>query len=121
MDLDFILIGSIIAFIAGWIGWHARGIMVIFNISRNPDYMIEVLKEIKRINAEEGEAKAEQAGTVTELDLHKQGDVVYAFDAKTGQFLAQGQSLAEAITDATRRFPGKKFWHPDLDKDSRTT
>jgi hypothetical protein len=46
---------------------------------------------------------------------------VYAYNKTTGEFLAQASDLHQVMTEAAKRFPGKKFWHPELTQDTQST
>ena len=48
------------------------------------------------------------------------GQVFFVGFKITGEFLAQAQNLHLVMTEAAKRFPGKKFWHPELKQDSQT-
>jgi HEAT repeat protein len=56
-----------------------------------------------------------------EVRIELDNNVVYAYEKVSGQFLAQAQSLHLAMIEATKRYPSKKFWHPELKEDSQTT
>jgi hypothetical protein len=107
----------IIAVVAYLVGWHARGIIFLANISERPDHMIKMLEKIKEIN------EAEQLGLpddAIEVQTENVNDLVYAYNKVTGEFLAQAQNLHQVMLLAASRYPGKKFWHPDLKQDHQT-
>jgi hypothetical protein len=108
----------VIAVVAYWIGWHARGIIFLANISERPDHMIKMLQKIKEINDSEELGLPDDA---IEVQTEHVNDSVYAYNKLTGEFLAQAQNLHQVMTEAAKRFPGKKFWHPELTKDTQTT
>jgi hypothetical protein len=108
----------VIAVIAYWIGWHARGIIFLANISERPDHMIKMLEKIKEINDSEEVGLPEDA---IEVEAEHVNGMVYAYNKASGEFLAQAQNLHQVMTLAAQRFPGKKFWHPELTKDTQTT
>jgi hypothetical protein len=47
-------------------------------------------------------------------------DLVFAYNKVTGEFLAQAQNLHQVMLEAAKRYPGKKFWHPEMKQDSQT-
>jgi hypothetical protein len=55
-----------------------------------------------------------------EVQTESVNDLVFAYDKTTGEFLAQAGNLHQVMTLAAKRFPGKKFWHPELTQDSQT-
>jgi hypothetical protein len=96
---------AIISF-AFWAGWKMRGIIMLAAMSDNPDKIIKMLEEVKKINKAEvtnGEVKVEVAP-------EKVNGYWYAYAKETGQFLAQAPTLEEAIKLASIRFPNKTFW-----------
>jgi hypothetical protein len=108
----------VIAVVAYWIGWHARGIIFLANISERPDHMIKMLQKIKEINDSEELGLPDDA---IEVQTEHVNDSVYAYNKLTGEFLAQAHNLHQVMLEAAKRFPGKKFWHPELTKDTQTT
>ena len=107
----------IVAVIAAWIGWHARGIIFLANISQRPDHMIEMLKQIKAINESEDDGMPDDA---IEVQTEQVNDLVYAYNKVTGEFLAQAQNLHQVMLLTAKRYPGKKFWHPEIKEDNQT-
>lgn len=118
-----ILIYSGIALIAGWIGWHARGIIIIHNISQNPERIIKLLEEIKKINEEEDSGLAvsdrSKLGAI-EVTTEQVGSVYYAYSKDDNQFLGQGTSVEAALKMANERWPNKKFWHNQSEQSNQT-
>ena len=115
MDLILFIIAMVVAF---YCGVHWAQVRFLFNISKNPEKFIDMLEQIKAINANEDLGVPEDA---IEVRVEHVNDMVYAYEKTSGQFLAQAQSLHLAMVEATKRFPGKKFWHPELTKDTQTT
>lgn len=115
MDILYYIIALAIAF---WAGKHYAQVRFLFNISKNPEKFITMLEQIKAINDNEELGLPEDA---IEVRIEKENDIVFAYEKVSGQFLAQAQSLHLAMVEATKRFPGKKFWHPELTKDTQTT
>ena len=115
MDILYYIIALAVAF---WAGIHYAQIRFLFNISKNPDKMIAMLEQIKAINDNEDLGLPEDA---VEVRIELDNNVVYAYEKISGQFLAQAQSIHLAMIEATKRHPGKKFWHPELTKDTQTT
>lgn len=111
--MDFIIY-IVLGAVAFWLGWHARGIVFLANISVNPDKMIKMLEKVKEINEakspEELEAIERTPFDAVEVAPEQVKGVWYAYAKDTNQFLAQGNSLEEALTAAAKRFPDKKFW-----------
>jgi hypothetical protein len=115
MDILYYIIALAIAF---WAGIHYAQVRFLFNISKNPEKFITMLEEIKKINDNEELGLPEDA---VEVRVEKENGMVYAYEKTSGQFLAQAQSIHLAMIEATKRFPGKKFWHPELKQDTQPT
>jgi hypothetical protein len=90
------------------IGSHVRAFQIMLNLSKNPDEFIKMVQKIKEINTEiETNDMPEDANL---MELERVGDVLYAYDKHTGQFLAQATNLASLTEAIDKRFPGKKFF-----------
>jgi hypothetical protein len=98
-----------VAVIAAYVGWFARGMAMIANLARDPDHIIKMLEQIKKINQEEAEGNTLADGGV-EIEPEQVGNMWYAYVKETGQFLAQGQSLEDVLKAVADRYPGKTFW-----------
>jgi hypothetical protein len=99
------------------IGSHVRAFQIMMNLSKDPDRFIEMVGKIKEINTSIEVGMPEDA---VEVKTEKVNDFIFAYDKTTGEFLAQAQNLHQVMTLAAQRFPGKKFWHPELTQDSQT-
>lgn len=107
----------VVAVVAGYIGWFSRGMSMLANLSRDPDHVIRMLEKIKEINDAEEMGLPDDA---IEVQTEQVNDLVYAYNKVTGEFLAQAQNLHQVMVLAASRYPGKKFWHPELKKDHQT-
>ena len=97
-----------IAYGAFYVGKHWALFQFSQNLSKDPDRMIEILNQIKDINQEvETNDMPEDAHP---MELERVGDVLYAYDKHSGQFLAQASNLASLSEIIDKRFPGKKFF-----------
>jgi hypothetical protein len=105
MDILSYVILAVIVFYAGW---TIRGAVLIAKLANNPESVIKMLEQIKKIN--EAEARGEEYQEGVEVESEQVGSVWYAYEKETGQFLAQGTSLEDAIKAACDRFPEKTFW-----------
>jgi hypothetical protein len=110
----------VLALIAGWIGWHIRGIVVIANLSVNPDKMIKMLEEIKKLNLEEAKASPAK-DTGVECVAEQVNGSWYAYIKDTNQFIGQGSSIEAALEQAADRFPSKVFWCKKPEEYNQTT
>ena len=114
--LDFLPYISI-AYIAYKIGVHIASYRIMSNLVKDPDGMISLITQLKNIKDDE-EADLDDA---IEVQTEQVNGLVYAYNKVTGEFLAQAQNLHQVMVLAAKRYPGKKFWHPELTKDTQTT
>lgn len=115
----YIIIGGV----AAWIGWHVRGFILLANLSKNPEHIIKILEEIKKINDSEARGEIDVQGldvTGTEIRIEQVNGAVYAYVADNNSFLAQGSTLEEALKIASERFPNQKFWHNESKQFNQT-
>jgi len=113
----------VIASVAAWVGWHVRGFILLANLAKDPDRIIKILEEVKKIN--DAEARGEINVEVADIDAvevvtEQVNDLVYAYNKTTGEFLAQAQNLHQVMMLVAARYPGKKFWHQDIKQSSQT-
>jgi hypothetical protein len=118
--MDYILLLVLIG-LAFYAGWHLRAITILYRMSENPEHMIKILEQVKKLNDEATvQPDQELPENAVEMEIEQVNGVVYAYDKTTGQFLAQAQSVYQVATLAAKRFPGKTFWHPELKQDHQT-
>jgi hypothetical protein len=99
------------------IGSYIRTFQIMQNLAKRPDDFIQMVNKIKEINDSIEIGMPEDA---IEVKTELVNDSIYAYDKLTGEFLAQAQNLHQAMLLAAARYPGKKFWHPELKQDSQT-
>ena len=123
MDIDTtLIIVSIVCFIAGVVvGEFRQAHKFIAKVSKDPDHMIDLLTQLKtelaRLKIIEENNLPEDA---IEVVIEQVNDAVFAYNKATGEFLAQAQNLHQAMILVAARYPGKKFWHPELKQDNQT-
>lgn len=108
--MEIFILDVIVLILAFWAGWHLRAIVFLANLSVNPDKVIKMLEEIKRLNAEEEEGVVAQDASGTELFIERVDNMLYAYVKETNQFVAQGPDLKSLLDSAHKRFPSKKFF-----------
>lgn len=106
--IEDIIVNIVIISFAFYAGWKIRGILMLAAMSDNPERVIKLLEEVKKIN--KGETKESANDIKVEVEPEKVNDYWYAYSKETGQFLAQGPTLEEALRIASIRFPNKTFW-----------
>jgi hypothetical protein len=99
------------------IGSHVRAFQIMQKLASEPEKFINLINQIKEIN------DAEEVGMpvdAIEVQTEHVNDLIYAYNKATGEFLAQAQNLHQVMVEAAKRYPGKKFWHPEMKKDTQT-
>jgi hypothetical protein len=121
MDYIIYIVLGVVAF---WLGWHARAIVFMANLSIDPDRTIKMLEKIREINEAKTEEELDSIVSTQLNDVEVEPEQVkgvwYAYAKTSGQFLGQGSSLEEALTQAANRFPEKKFWCKTNEQASQT-
>lgn len=105
--MEDIIVQVIVIFFAFYCGWKIRGVVMLANLSSNPERTIKLLEGIKKINDEE---ELQKPSGKVEVTPEQVGAVWYAYAKENGQFLGQGTTLEEALKMASLRFPNKVFW-----------
>jgi len=107
-----------------WLGWRMRGAVFLYNLSENPEKVIETLKQIQKINeAEEAGFEPEDAVKIAKgikVRAELVGGVFYLYSLDDNQFVAQGPTVEDAFKVAQTRFPGKSFWLEKNDISNQT-
>lgn len=112
--LSYIVFGAV----CFYLGYIIRGMVVIMNLSRNPEATIKMLEQIKKINEAESQealdatmANIKQAvPDATELFIEKVNGQYYGYVKETNKFIGQAGNLAELLENAHKRFPNSKFF-----------
>ena len=112
---ELLVAGAVGYFIGSWV----KEKFMLLSMVRNAKDIIEYLEHAQRVMAEvEMDGIPEDA---VEVKIEQADNMIYAYEKISGEFLAQAQSLHLVMLAAAKRFPGKKFWHPELTQDSQTT
>ena len=91
--------------IAFYCGWRVRTAIMMYHLGEDPDRMINILNKIKEINAKDKDSTEVKANGDVKIEHHH--GHVYLFESSTDRFLAQGETLVEAIKMMDKRFPGR--------------
>lgn len=97
--MDILIICS--AFLLGW--WLNK-IATLNRILKDPDKFIELLNKYKDVKDE-----ADDAEVVRGIEVERHGAQLYLFCKTSGEFLAQGETLQEALDRVEKRFPNQSF------------
>lgn len=101
------LVTLIMILIAFWLGWRVRTAILMYHLSEDPDKMIGILNKIKAINAKADNNDSEDVKTAGAVKIEHHHGHVYLFESETDKFLAQGETIADAIAMMDKRFPGQ--------------
>jgi hypothetical protein len=99
------------------VGIHVATFKIMTNMVKNPDGIIDLVNKLKEINQSE---ELDLPVDAIEVKTECVNDLVFAYNKSTGEFLAQAQNLHQVMLETAKRYPGKKFWHPELKQDSQT-
>lgn len=111
---ELLIAGAVGYYIGSWV----KEQFMLLSMVRNAKDIIKYLEHAQKV-LEEVEAEGIPEDAI-EVEIERVNGFVYAYNKMTGEFLAQSQSLHQAMTLAAKRYPGKKFWHPELTQDSQT-
>jgi len=111
---ELLIAGAVGYYIGSWV----KEQVMLIRMVRNAKETIKYLEHAQKV-MEEVEADGIPEDAI-EVKIERVNDLVYAYNKVTGEFLAQAQSLHQVMTLAAKRYPGKKFWHPELTQDSQT-
>jgi rhamnogalacturonyl hydrolase YesR len=111
---ELLIAGAVGYYIGSWV----KEQVMLIRMVRNAKETIKYLEHAQKV-MEEVEADGIPEDAI-EVKIERVNDLVYAYNKVTGEFLAQAQSLHQAMLLAAKRYPGKKFWHPELTQDSQT-
>lgn len=90
---------------AFWLGWKVRTAVIMYHLSENPDHMISILNKIKECNEQKDSEETTSDSGDVKIEHHH--GHVYLFENGTDRFLAQGETIADAIKMMDKRFPGR--------------
>lgn len=111
---ELLIAGAVGYFIGSWV----KEKFMLLSMIRNAKDIIEYLEHAQKVMAEvEADGVPEDA---IEVKIERVNDLVFAYNKATGEFLAQAHNLHHVMVAVAERFPGKKFWHPELTQDSQT-
>jgi hypothetical protein len=107
---------AVVAYTAYTVGIHIASLRIMTKMVNDPDSVAKLVTELKNIR-DDNEVDVSDA---IEVQTEQVNGLVYAYNKATGEFLAQDQNLQQVMLLAAQRYPGKKFWHPELTKDTQT-
>jgi len=122
--MEFSIIDIILAFGAGWaVAWRVCEARIARNMASDPDNIIRLLEQIKRLKSEVAQEEAlglDPDRENVEVEIETQGSVWYAYRKDNGEFLAQSdKSIDDAMQRASDRYPNLVLWTHKPKQDSQ--
>lgn len=101
--MDLLLILGI--FISGFFfGWLRASKVFLDKLLSDPDFMISLIKKYK-----ESKEDIKDSDGIREIEIERHGEMLYLYAKDNGEFLAQGNTLQEALGIVEQRFPDQTF------------
>jgi hypothetical protein len=98
------IIDTLLLWFSGFlIGYWFANYRLIARLLSNPDGVIKLLEKYKR------EDSAGESTDFNPLRVEQHASMIYLFNDKTNEFLAQGTTLQEALDLVNKRFPDMNF------------
>lgn len=118
------LIDLFLAFCVGaWLSWRACEARIAKNLAEDPDNIIRLLEQIKRLKQEVEQETAlglDPDRENVQVDIEHQNGIWYAYRKDNGEFMAQSdKSIDDAMQRASDRFPHLVLWTHKPKKDSQ--
>ena len=111
--MEDLLIDIFIIVLAFWLGWKLRGVWIVIGLAARPELLAEVARQARSIASNQADAQSRSI-RVEQVDEH-----VFLYAEDTGEFLAQGTTLALALDTVKLRFPNQDF-HGHIDSQQAT-
>jgi hypothetical protein len=109
---------ALLAWFSYHVGKHVATFTIIRNLVADPEGMAQLVRQLKEIDADD--VPTDPLADAIEVETDEVAGVVYAYNKASGEFLAQAQTVHQAMLAASKRYPSKRFWHPNMRKDSQT-
>jgi len=103
-------LSTFVIFISGLVvGWilHARSMLN--RLTEDPDKMIHLLEQLKKVKAEVEAEEILSTTKLTEVRVEKIGNQFYLYTTTENEFLGQGTSLEDALEAVKKRYPNRNF------------
>jgi hypothetical protein len=101
--MEAVLIDLLILVLAFWLGWKLRGFWIVIGLAARPELLAEVARQARRIASNQAD------GLSRSIRVEQVDDCVFLYAEDTGEFLAQGTTLALALDTVKLRFPNQDF------------
>ena len=108
-------------YIGGFIGGQIATYKMLRAMAKDPKPFLALAEKLKQIEADTTMPATSNDSETVEIEIENVDGMVYAYNKATGEFLAQAQNIYQAVSLASMRFPGKKFWHSSLKQDNQST
>lgn len=111
--MEDLLIDLFVVILAFWLGWKLRGFWMVIGLAARPELLAQVARRAQRIADDQTDA------TSRSIRMEQVGEHVFLYAEDTGEFLAQGTTLALALDTVKLRFPNQDF-HGHIDSQQAT-
>lgn len=103
------LIDIIIVFGSGFIlGWFWQAKRIISKLIENPQRTIDLIKKYQSEIEKDQKSNLDKDASRS-IRVERHGNTLYLYAKDTNEFLAQGQTLQEALLIVEKRFPDQSF------------
>jgi len=118
------LIDLLLAFGAGWwLAWRVCEFRIARNLAEDPDNIIRLLEQIKRLRAEvdqEERLGLDPNRENVQVNVEHQNGIWYVYRKDNDEFLAQSNvSIDDAMQRASDRYPALVLWTHKPKEDSQ--
>lgn len=92
------------------IGWWAHTRSITKRVLRDPDAMINILKQYKATQNHVEELREQiEKGSGIAVQIERHDTMYYIFSKDKNEFISQGATVEDALEAARQRFPNQNF------------
>lgn len=91
------------------------GLMIVFFVGTVYGWSLHQRLVARRIGEAVASLSQQYDQEIIEINIEKHDGVIYVYDKKTKQFMAQGKTRAEIESVLAEKYPGKRFAAPSND------
>lgn len=82
---------------------------IINRLIEDPKEIMQSINELRRLRQESPLEQSESSAGSRDIKVERVGDCIYLWADDNGEFLAQAQTLQEALAIVEQRFPNQQF------------
>lgn len=103
--MDDTMTAIVVWLLGAWVGWRLHRAWWHWNLSQRTDQLRDLLDQLDQLR-DQPESDADKP---TALRVERVGTEIYLYDQASGEFLAQGPTLQEALERVGQRYPDRNF------------